>query len=508
MAELADAATFLSFASMGRRGRSVLLGGLVTVILTGATLASAVVPTPDVNGPITSPGSAFITPPSEIDLAAFGYLEQEFFVSGTATSFTSAEPLTADGEWTVAPGDTAHYVTRILVRRPTDARKFNGTVIVEWLNVSGGLDAAPDWTFTHPMLKHEGFAWVGVSAQLAGVSGTGGPIGLDLSLKSVNPVRYAPLVHPGDSFSYDMFSQVAQAIRHPAGLAPLGNLKPRRVIAIGESQSAFRLVTYVNGIHPLAQVYDGFLIHSRGDDAAPLSEKPQPAIDPPTPAFVRTDVDVPVLIFETETDLTMLGYFSARQPDTDRIRLWEVAGTAHDDAYGLGVGPGDAGTGAIDTTYLPPQTSIFGVITCDEPINAGPQHYVENAALVRLNRWVRTGRAHGASAPRMQVVAGPPITIERDAYGNALGGIRTPQVDVPVATLSGLGQTGGAFCSLFGTTTAFDASTLAALYPSHEAYVTAVLASARRAVRDGYLLTADTRAIRAAARGSDIGASR
>ena len=288
---------------------------------------------------------------------------------------------------------------------PIDARKFNGTVIVEWLNVSAGLDAAPDWTFTHPMLKREGFAWVGVSAQLAGVSGTGGPIGLDLSLKSVNPVRYAPLVHPGDSFSYDMFSQVAQAIRHPVGLAPLGNLKPRRVIAIGESQSAFRLVTYVDAIHPLAQVYDGFLIHSRGDDAAPLSEDPQPAIDPPTPVFIRTDVDVPVLIFETETDLTALGYFNARQPDTDRIRLWEVAGTAHDDAYGLGVGPGDAGNGAIDTTYIPPQTSVFGVITCAEPINAGPQHYVENAALVRLNRWVRTGRAHGASAPRMQVVA-------------------------------------------------------------------------------------------------------
>ena len=137
---------------MSRRGRSVLLGGVVAGMLMAATPASAVVPTPDVSGPITSPGSAFITPPSGIDLSAFGYVEQEFFVSGTASSFTSAAPLTADGEWTAAPGDTAHYVTRILVRRPTDARKFNGTVIVEWLNVSGGLDAAPDWTFTHPML--------------------------------------------------------------------------------------------------------------------------------------------------------------------------------------------------------------------------------------------------------------------------------------------------------------------------------------------------------------------
>src|SRR5262249_55117481 len=171
-------AASLSSASMPVRGRCILLGGVVAVVLMGASLASAVVPTPDVNGPITSPGSASIAPPSGIALAAFGYVEREFFVSGTASSFTSAAPLTADGEWTAAPGDTAHYVTRILVRRPTDARKFNGTVVVEWLNVSGGLDAAPDWTFTHPMLKREGFAWVGVSAQLAGVSGTGGPIGL------------------------------------------------------------------------------------------------------------------------------------------------------------------------------------------------------------------------------------------------------------------------------------------------------------------------------------------
>ncbi len=478
---------------------------MLGLFLLRATLASAAVPTPAVSGPITSPGGAFVTPPSGLDLSAYGYVEEEFFVSGTATSFTSPVPLGADGRWTALPGDTAEYVTRILVRRPTEARKFNGTVIVEWLNVSGGLDAAPDWTFTHTMLKREGFAWVGVSAQLVGVSGSGGPLGLDLSLKAVNPVRYARLSHPGDSFSYDMFSQVAQAIRHPTGVAPLGHLKARRLIAIGESQSAARLVTYVNAVHPVARVYDGFMIHSRGGGGTPLAQDPQLAVPAPTPSFIRTDLDVPVLIFETETDLTSLGYFAARQPDTDRIRLWEVAGTAHDDAYGLAVGPDDAGNGAIDTTYLPPQTSVFGVITCNQPINAGPQHYVASAAVVRLNRWVRTGRAHGASAPRFAVAAGPPVAIARDAHGNALGGIRTPQVDAPVATLSGLGQTGGAFCSLFGTTDAFDASTLATLYPSHEGYVAAVLASARRAVRAGFLLRADTKVVRASARDSDIG---
>jgi len=361
-----------------------------------ATSAAAAVPTPTVSGPITGPGTPFVTPPTMFHLSDFGYVEEEYFVSGTARAFTAAGALGTDGKWTAAPdGATADYVTRILVRRPTSAKAFNGTVIVEWLNVSGGLDAAPDWTFAHPLLKRDGYAWVGVSAQLVGVAGMNGPLGLNLSLRAVNPARYGTLVHPGDSFSYDMFSQVAVALRSPGGVAPLGDLHPKRLIADGESQSAFRMVTYVNAVHPTAKVFDGFLIHSRGSDGAPLSEDPQPSIPAPSPSSVRDDVDVPVLIFETETDLVALGFFSARQPDGGNVRVWEVAGTAHDDTYGLSAGPGDKGKGALDTTYLAPVTSIFGVIMCDKPINTGPQHYVLSAALRRLDQWVRKGRVRG-----------------------------------------------------------------------------------------------------------------
>jgi hypothetical protein len=471
-----------------------------------ATSAAAAVPNPTVSGPITGPGAPFVTPPSQLQLLEFGYLEEEYFVAGTARAFTASGALGTDGKWTASPdGATADYVTRILVRRPTSAKAFNGTVVVEWLNVSGGLDAAPDWTFTHPLLKRSGYAWVGVSAQFVGVAGMNGPLGLNLSLKAVNPARYGSLVHPGDSFSYDMFSQVAAALRSPSGPSPLGDLRPKRIIAIGESQSAFRMVTYVNAIHPTAKIYDGFLIHSRGGQGAPLSEDPQPAISAPTPSLIRDDVDVPVLIFETETDLFRLGYFAARQPDGGNVRLWEVAGTAHDDAYGLSVGPGDTGVGALDTTYLAPVTSIFGVIMCDQPINAGPQHYVLNAALHRLDQWVRKGRIRGGPhSPRLQV-SGDPAAIARDARGNALGGIRTPQVDVPIAALSGLGQSGGGFCGLFGTTTPFDAATLATLYPSHARYVAAVGKAARRAVRAGFLIGVDAKAITAAAKASTIG---
>lgn len=480
-------------------GPSVLLAAL-------AGSARAAVPDATVTGPITSPGGAFLSPPSTVDLGAFGWVEEEFFLAGAARGYVSG-PLASDGRWVATPADGAEYVTRILVRRPSSRAAFNGTVLVEWLNVSGGLDAAPIWTYSHTTMLREGFAWVGVSAQLVGVSGGGGgPLGLNLSLKAVDPVRYGPLVHPGDTFSYDMFSQVAQAIRRPTGVAPLGPLRPRRVIAMGESQSAFRLVTYVNAVHPTTQVYDGFLIHSRGGGAAPLSQAPQAAITGPFPSFIREDVGVPVLTFATETDVIALGFFAARQPDTQYVRLWEVAGTAHGDTYLLAVGPGDAGRAAAETAYLPPMSSLFGgIITCDAPINSGPQQYVLNAAIVRLNRWVRRGRAQGPSAPRLEIAAGPPPVIARDSHGNALGGIRTHRVDAPIDTLSGLGQSGGGFCSLFGTTTPFDAATLAALYPGRGDYVGAVVRATRAAVRAGFVLKPDARVIQAAAADAEPG---
>jgi hypothetical protein len=102
-------------------------------------------------------------------------------------------------------------------------------------------------------------------------------------------------------------------------------------------------------------------------------------------------------------------------------------------------------------------------------------------------------------------MAGPPPAIVRDARGNALGGIRTPQVEVPIATLSGEGQTGTLLCILFGTTTPFDAATLAALYPDHASYVSAFNAATDEAVQAGFILPPDAELMKAAAAASDIG---
>jgi hypothetical protein len=461
---------------------------------------------PTLEGPITGgKGMPFIAS-TTFDLAQVGYSEVEYFISGTATAYTSVGALSDDGNWTVAPSDTAAYKTRILVYRPIDRSQFNGTVVVEWLNVSGGLDAAPDWITGHTELIRAGFAWMGVSAQYVGVEGGISVLGLPVTpLKTTDPERYGSLVHPGDSFSYDIFSQAAQAIRRPLGMSPLGDLQISTLIAAGESQSAFRMVTYVNAVHPLADIYDGFLVHSRGGGAigaAPLSEAPEPAIAVPGAAPSRSDLNVPVLTFETETDLTFLSYGSVQQADSARFRLWEVAGTAHADTYTVEVGSTDLGN-SPDAAQLVVTSMPVPGFTCSAPINSGPQHFVLNAALAALNQWV----VHGTPpplAPRLEVTLGSTPRIMRDANGNALGGIRTPQVDVPIAAFSGDGK-GSVLCLLFGTTMVFDDAMLAALYPDHNTYVSAFDDAADRAVQAGFILPPDADLMKAAAAASDIG---
>jgi hypothetical protein len=141
---------------------------------------------------------------------------------------------------------------------------------------------------------------------------------------------------------------------------------------------------------------------------------------------------------------------------------------------------------------------------CGEPINSGPQHFVLKAAIASLNEWVR----HGTPppwAPRLEISNWPLLRILRDTHGNALGGIRTPQVDVPIATLSGEAQRGSLFCLLFGSTVPFDDAKLTSLYPDHESYVSAFNEATDRAVEAGFVLPEDARLMKAAAAASDIG---
>ena len=425
--------------------------------------ASAVLTGPVKVGHIIEPLSGV-----PIDPAAHGYVEQEFFASGTAHAF-SATSTPADGRWTIEPSASASYKTRIVVRRPASTTKFNGTVVVEWMNVSGG-ESAPDWDYLNPMLMRAGYAYVGVSAQALGVEG-GKPIlgigGSNAGLVHGEPSRYGTLRHPGDQYALDMYAQIGRALRTTRHPAVLGPLHPSHVVALGESQSAFFLTDFADAIQPGTHAFDGFFIHSRGGGGAGLGGGSGLS----GALRIRTDLRVPVFMFETQTDLTTLGYAAAQQPDTDRIRTWEVAGTSHADAYLVG--------------------SNAAALGCTQPINNGPEHQVVQAAFKAFDNWVTHGTPPPSPVP-FRLSSTKPVTYALDQYGNVIGGVRTPAVDVPVSTLSGNAPPGSSIvCSLFGSTTALSAANLAHLYPTKTDYVAAYTKDLDRAISRGYLLGAD-----------------
>jgi hypothetical protein len=437
----------------------------------------------DLSGPITGGTSGQAANHMQQELAdRYHFKEDEFFLSGKATKYAPVGTLGDDGAWNVTPDGTAPYTTRVLVRRPADPKAFNGIVVVEWYNVSSGIDGDPDFGLLHPLLLQDGYAHVAVSAQQAGV-GEGpsvalpGGVGVQGSiapLKQRDPQRYGPLTHPGDDYSYDIATQVGQLARH-GDLVDGAHVD--RVILTGESQSAARLTTYIDAVQPIARAYDAFLVHSRNGSGAPLAGA---AVFGANAALrIRTDLQSPVFQFQTESDVARFGFLAARQPNTDRVVTWEVAGTSHADA----------------TLNKYAQQAIgvsFDVSNLCGPINDGPQAAVFRAAFQALIDWM----VHGKKPPEPQPFETTNGTsLARDRSGIVLGGARTPAVDAPTSVLSGENVHNDQVCNLFGSTTPMSPTELAERYPTHDAYVNAVTRSADDAVGQGVLLPSDRDAI-------------
>ncbi len=483
-------------------------------------------PAPTVTGPIpgfsaaTGPTGGGVVAVTQAVLSAFGYQEKEFFISGMATAYQFSAAPGSDGVWKIkaSPGSAAAYETRIEVFTPIHRQRFSGKVIAEWNNVSAGFDTLPDLISDHDSIFRDGDAYVAVSAQFVGAEGA----------KLNDQTRYASLVHPGDSYSYDIFSQAGMAVWEHSSQV-LGGLHPVDVIADGESQSATRLTTYIDALAPVFNVYDGYLVHSRGATSSALQQAPgtaSVAVGPssvptsvpngnvgltaaPVPAVVlsRTDLVAPVLYFESQSDVFSppvgaLGYGPATQANAKAFRLWEVAGTAHADDCSVNLCQSDTGDVAsaiarFDAMLNPPVTfSVFP--PCSAPINTGESGYTLSAAVEQLETWTATGGALGgipASAPPLfagqSVGEGSSTQPVLDGNGNVVGGVRSPAVDVPVATLTGVSTSTPSFCFLSGTTIPFSMATLHSLYPSHGTFIAKWTLDVIRLAAQRYLTAAD-----------------
>jgi hypothetical protein len=445
---------------------------------------------PNCSGPV--PGDA-VTTLGTFDLGRHGYVTEEWWLEGVAISRRATAPTEDDGRWETEANGEASYKTRLIVCRPSDPMQSSGTVVVEWLNVSGGGDGSPDWFFMHRQLMRTGAVWIGVSAQKAGIDG-GGLLGTGSNLKAVAPERYDSLSHPGDAFAYDIYTQAGSVLRRSDGV--LAGFPVETVLAIGESQSAVFLVTYVNAFDRDAAMYDGFLIHGRGSSGASLDGNMFVAGEEHTftgSQRVRDDARVPVITVQSETDLIMMNGIRGRQEDSEKFRWWEVAGSSHFDSYGLIASQQDDGSlePAQLAALLAPPGEFLGM-ELPGPINSGPQqHYALNAAIRHLEDWVR----HGTPPPEADRIAseeGEHAVLVRDELGIVKGGIRTPWVDAPVATLSGEGHGTEVFSAIFGSTHPFDEQQLTRLYPGgRDDHLAVFEKSANSAISAGFILAED-----------------
>ncbi|MDI1265091.1 MAG: alpha/beta hydrolase domain-containing protein [bacterium] len=446
--------------------------GLVALLATSGRadaqdLSWAPAPTPA--GHPGDPGRLYPFFSAARDLAVEGYIEEEIFVSGRALPLSTAYG-SRPGQIAIATGPAKPFKTRVLVRRPERAERFNGVVVIEWFNNSNGFDADNVWLALQDHLVASGYAWVGVSAQGFG--------GVD-TLRAWSPTRYGGLgiEHGGgmtkEPLALDIFRQVAIDVRSRVGL--LGVLKPTTVIATGQSQSAIWLSGFINSGLANQPIVDGFLLVSATGAK----------VDPATPT--------PVLRIVAEGDAASSD--SEDQPDdTALFRQWEIAGSSHVDRHLRAarepVQLRDMGA-SVQAEIAPKCiTAAIGTAT--------PAYMVEAAGLDRLVTWARGG-SPVPTAPRLSRQLDVEGRLQRDPEGLALGGIRLPDIAAPVGTNVGR-NSGAAACGSQGYYLPFDIATLRSRYKSPAAYRRAVANSVQNNIKAGFLLPADGDVILQAAR--------
>jgi Alpha/beta hydrolase domain len=465
---------------------------------------AAATPLPHVTGPIAATATSYPFGAADHtlvpeNLRRQGYVEEEYLVSGQANVYDWP----ASGPAFVITPD-APYTTRILVRRP--ARHFSGNVVVEMLNPSNRFDLNIGWAMAHRQIVRNGDAWVGITAK---------PIDV-ISLKTFDPARYGSLsfanplalddprncanpvtsVDPPelrsrsteDGLAWDIYSQVGAWLRSGARSNPLAH-RVRHAYGFGYSQTGGYLYDYINAIHPLVvrsdgkPIYDGYIVAVAGGrfvGAVPINQcSPAPTV--PDPRLQFHDVGVPIIHIMSQSDY--LFGIDARRPDSDapadRFRHYEMAGAGHatPDELTFSATSADIVKAGRDV----PPASCNGV-----PRSRFPSRIFFDAALRNLDLWVRYGVKPPHADP-IQVVNGAGVL---DQFGNVVGGLRSPYLDVPTSTWFG-STAGPSFCFIAGHEEPFDAARLAQLYPTHGAYVRAVVRDTVRLVRGRYITAAD-----------------
>jgi hypothetical protein len=476
--------------------------------------AGAVSADPGAPVSITTPPPGTSFSPGFRSIADFPipYVEEEYFIAGLADvySYTTDPPVRGDK----FPSATLPYHTRFIVRRPADAADFNGTVVIEWWNSTAQFDTAPVYDASANYFGRTGIVYVGfTNAQSAlGYLVVGCP-----QLGTGDPQcagRYAPLAFPffglpENGQAYEIGSQLANVLKNGPNSPLPTDFVVERIYHAGQSQQGGSVTTYSGEFH-FPGVNDGYFIQAAGGRARSLSSVSPtfPSGDPDGRA--PTDLPVPVIRAQTETDMFGVLLGGTRQDDATNFRYYELAGVAHNVVH--------KDIEAIPAGVFGP-FPIFLEDVCEFPMNTsgdGPVFgaYLYNAMWENMEAQVRSG----IEPPHGNLIETDPAGVARDAFGNALGGVRLPQLDVPIATYvpsnspnpalplpPPLDQLGNLICRLSGAVFPFDEALLSSLYPNHGSYVSQIAARTNALRKDGFLLEEDAEALIEEAAESTIG---
>jgi len=451
----------------GTQGTSALPGNSVQ-LMDGATTRGGYT----VSGPVSGGSHGWAFGAYFGDISEVGYMEEEYFIEGTAQRYAPVGEIGKDGNWTIEAVSAAAYKTRFIVRRPADPADFNGTVVIEWANVSGGFEMS---FMDSPGLYEEGFAYVAASVQYNGLYGYPGDT---VGLTAWDSERYGDLSIADDALSFDIFTQIARAVgkdRPADGIDPMGGLVVDKVFGVGESQSGSRILSYANGVQPIENAFDALVpvvCGGKGTDFAPELAHYKENGKTEGRSFsmrVREDINCKVFIINSQTESNALGGLA--QPDTNNIVSWQVAGASH------------LAPRRMETVLQ--QCERDGIIGYDVDNSAKlkPVDWtnVYEAALVRVQKWIDDGTQPPAIAPLSSINMLFGYFLDND--GNVKGGVRLPELTAPIATYDI-----SLLAGLNGRVTAFSRKEILTLYPTHRDYIDKITEEANNAVTLGIIL--------------------
>ncbi len=477
---------------------------VAAVILCVATTANAQnVPVPKATGPVPATlesypfaGQDGSTPFA--DLSKVGYVEEEYIITGNANVYDLAQ----DGAVSVKTPNGA-YGTRILVRRPADPARFNGTVIFEPMFAARRFDWPMMWGYTHNYVLETGAAWVGVTlpASAQGMRKFNPTRYGQLSFESPSPCppagNAAPAAAPApateEGMKFDMFAQVAALLKS----GTLNGLRAQYVFATGQGGD---LPTYINTIHSRSNfngkpVFDGYVMRP-GIAPTRINEcSPAPGNNDPRRNIKPANVPVVIVAAQGEA-IPNVGF---RRPDADAandiFRFYEVAGVGHIDWWAYYGFPRYEDQVASVGSAQGPASWPFAV-TCTPAISLFPTPVLGNsynAVFQNLDQFVRRGTKLPASAPLIVKGAGTPeADYVYDQHGHGTGGFRSVYVDVPAANYF-TSSPGPGVCREMGYVNPWNWAKLDQIYGSFKNYATKAEQSIDRLVRERWLTPGDAR---------------